>query len=70
MAGLLIFTEIRAVHFAELNLAMGIVIAGLSQFHGRARARSRVSVTREMWLLLNSFFEIALSQSKTGGELS
>lgn len=34
-SGLLIFTEIRAVHSVELNPAMGIVIAGLSQFHGR-----------------------------------
>lgn len=36
-SGLLIFTEIRAVHSAELNPTMGIVIAGLSQFHGHAR---------------------------------
>lgn len=36
-SGLLIFTEIRAVHSAELNPAMGIVIVGLSQFHGHTR---------------------------------
>lgn len=36
-SGLLIFTEIRAVHSVELNPAMGIVIVGLSQFHGRTR---------------------------------